>query len=272
VQDELRERLLEEKAADIIHNRAAKVEDVLASGTSLDELPSDLGLSALTGTIDAQGLTIGREPAPIPGSNELRQAIIAAAFEARPGDPPRLTEVRPGQGSGTTMSSYFALALDSVTPPGLRPFADIKETVAEDVAQAARRRHQEEVAAKLLAAVQGGQSLEDAATVAGVTFSRTPLTGRSEPAQGVPRELVAPLFGLKKGEAGMVETAEAFVVFTPAEIVVPDPAADAQAYQRMREGLTDALGNDVDAAFTTGVRTRAQPQVNRKALDNFVQQ
>jgi len=272
VRDDLRAALLEEKAADIIHNRAAKVEDVLAAGTSLDDLPADLGLAAVTGTIDAQGNTMAHEPAPIPGGPELRQAVIAAAFDARPGDPPRLNEVRPSRQGGGGTSSYFALVLESVTPPGLRPFADIKETVMEDVAQAARRRMQEEAAAKLIAAVQGGQSLEDAATVAGATYTRTPLTGRAEPAAGVPRELVTPLFGMKKGEATMVETPEAFLVASPAEIQVPDPAADPAGYQRTREGLATALGNDVDAAFITGVRERAQPVVNRKVLDNFVQQ
>jgi len=267
--EELRERLLEEKAADIIHNRAAKIEDVFAAGTGIDDLPGDLGLAALTGTIDAQGNTMAREPAPMPGPPELRAAVVAAAFEARPGDPPRLNEVRPGQGGGT--SSYYALTLEAVTPPGLRPFEEIKDTVAEDFAQAGRRRTQEEAAARILAAVQGGQSMEDAATVADVALTRTPLTGRTEPTEGVPRELVAPLFGLKKGEATMVETPEAFIIAVAAEIIVPDPAADAAGYQRTRTALADSLSNDVDISFLTGVRTRAKPLVNQKILDNFVQ-
>ena len=47
----------------------------------------------------------------------------------------------------------------------------------------AQRHAQEQAAAKLLAAVKGGQSLADAAAVAGVTVRRTPLVARG----GAPR-------------------------------------------------------------------------------------
>ena len=46
----------------------------------------------------------------------------------------------------------------------------------EDWERDARRREQEAVAAKLLAAVKGGTSLQDAATVAGLRVERTGAT------------------------------------------------------------------------------------------------
>ena len=271
VREELTALVLDDKASAIIHGHAGKIEDSLAGGTSLEDLPGDLGLAALTGTMDAQGNTMAGESAPIPGSPELRAAIVAAAFAARPGDPPRLAEVRPAASAQGGTSSYFAITLEEIVPPGLKQLADIRESVADDLKRDRQRRTQEEIAARILAAVRGGQSLEDAATVANVTFVRTPPTGRAEPAAGVPRELVAPLFGLKKGEATMVETAEAFLVGVAADIIVADPAADGPGYTRTRAALAESLGGDTDTSFVTAVRTRAQPRINQKLLDNFVQ-
>src|SRR6185437_2815572 len=93
VKDELRDRVLAEKATDLMYDRANKVDNILGSGTGLDQLPTDLGLGAVTGTLDAEGNTPQGQPAPIPGPPELRSAIATAAFQAQKGDPPHLIEV-----------------------------------------------------------------------------------------------------------------------------------------------------------------------------------
>lgn len=266
--DELRTRIVAERAADIIYQRATKIEDTLAGGTNLDEMPGNLGLAAITGTMDAQGNTLAGEPAPIPGPPEMRTALVSAAFLARQGDSVKLVEV-PSTTAGSP--SYYAVAVEEIIPPGLKPYADVMDAVKDDATHFAQRRAQEEIAAKLLGAVQAGQSLEDAATVAGVTYRRTPRTGRTEPAEGFPRELVEPIFAAKKGEATMVATAEAFLVAAPVEIVQTDPKADEAGYARISTGLAQAMANDAETAFVNALRLRAKPRVNQKIVDSFVQ-
>ncbi len=79
---------------------------------------------------------------------------------------------------------------------------------------------QEQAAAKLLAAVKGGQSLADAAAVAGVTVRRTPLVTRGASADGMPPQLAQPLFGTEAGRADDGgDAATRFIVAVPAEIV-----------------------------------------------------
>jgi len=269
VAEQIRAGIMAEKAADLIYQRATKVEDALASGTSLEELPADLGLGAAAGSLDAQGNTMDGMPAPIPGPAELRAALAAAAFQARPDDVPRLTEVPPAGNAGAP--SYFAFTLEEITPSGLKPFPEVAEMVKEDVMQDAQRRAQEEVAAKLLTAVQTGQSLEDAATIAGVAYRRTDVTGRAEPAAGVPRELLAPLFALKLGEPTMLETSQTFLVAVAAEINRPDPKNDEAGTARTRDALARELGDDAAASLAVALRTRAQPRINQKMVDSFVQ-
>jgi len=267
VQDALRQQVLAEKAADIIYDRANKVDNILASGSGLDELPSDLGLAGAAGTLDAAGNTPEGKPAPIPGGDVVRKALIEAAFQAHKGDPPRLTEV-PLKGAGGG-SAYYALSVEDVIPPAPKPFAQVRDTVLADWTRDAVRHTQETAAAKLLTAVKQGQTLADAAAVAGVTMTRTPLTGREQPGSGMPPELLRPLFELKPGEPTMVETADSFIVAVPDTIVTPDPTSDPAGYNQVREALAKAVGQDVDAMFVQTLRERAQPRINQANLDSI---
>ncbi len=266
VRDELRARVIADKAIDLIYDRANKVEDLLAGGVQLDNLPADLGLAAVTGTLDAQGMTSTGHPAPIPGSDALRAALIQAAFQMKKGDPARLTQV-PAQGSP---QAFFAVIVEDIEAPTPRPLDEVASRVRADWERDAIRHAQEEAAAKQLAAVKGGQALSSAA--AGLQVRHLPPAGRTAPATGVPAQLVGPLFSLKIGEPTMVETADGFVVAVLREVQAPDPAADPIGFGQLRDALTRAIGNDMETVFATAARDRAKPRVNQQALEQFIQQ
>jgi peptidyl-prolyl cis-trans isomerase D len=266
VKDQLRQLVLDAKAADLIYERANKVDNILASGSGLDELPSDLGLVGVTGTMDADGNTLDGKPAPIPGGDAVRQALIEAAFKAHKDDPPQLIEVPLKAGGG---SAYYALRVEDIIPPAPKPFAQVKDTVLTDWTQDQARHAQEIAATKLLTEVQHGQTLAQAAAGSGLTVTRTPLTGRDQAASGVPPELLRTLFDLKPGEPTMVELPDAFVVAVPAEIKVPEATSDPTGYEQVRAALARALGQDVDEIFAQTLRERAQPRINRQNLDSI---
>lgn len=266
VQDQLHQAVLDSKAADLIYDRANKVDNILASGSGLDELPADLGLAGVAGTMDAEGNTLDGKPAPIPGGDAVRQALVAAAFKANKGDPPQLTEVPLKAGAG---SAYYALQVQDVIPPAPKPFAQVKDTVLTDWRLDQQRHTQETIAARLLTDVQHGQTLAQAASGAGLTVTRTPLTGRDQAVAGVPPELLRPLFSLKPGEPTMVEEPEAFVVAVPAEIVVPDPASNPTGYEQVRTALRESLAQDVNEIFTQTLRDQAHPSINQANLDSI---
>jgi peptidyl-prolyl cis-trans isomerase D len=163
-------------------------------------------------------------------------------------------------------SAYYALVVEGIVPAATRPFDEVKDKVTEDWEQDQRRHAQDEAASRMLAAVKGGQSLADAAAVAGVTVRQTPLVTRGQPAA-----LQRVLFTLKKGEPTMVETADGFIVAVPAEIVEPDPKADAAGYEQVRSAVSRSMAGDLTAVFTDALRQRASPQINRKNFDQIVQ-
>ena len=272
---ELRERVVAEKSADLIYDRANKIDNILASGAGLDELPGDLGVVPLAGTLDAAGNTLEGEPAPIPGDEALRGALIAAAFQQHQGDPPRLTEIAlPGGGS-----AYYALAVEAITPPAIKPFETVKDAVAADVARDGVRKRAEQAAASMLAAIQGGQSFADAATVAGGQMPggrmsggqthRTPLFSRAAPGEVAP-EVAQAAFERKQGEPGMIETPAGFTVFVPVEVVSLDPKVDPVGYGQVRDGLARSVGDDLEQIYAAALRQRDGVQVNETLLNNFV--
>jgi peptidyl-prolyl cis-trans isomerase D len=266
--DGLRTRILASKAADLMYDRANKLDQLLGNGTSLDDVPSDLGIVGVAGTLDAQGDTQAGVPAPIPGPAELRSAIVAAAFQARQGDPAQLTEVATPSTGG---SAYYALTVESIIPPGEKPFDAVRKQVIDDWTLDQRRRSQDKAATAMMVSVQGGKSFSDAATVAGVTPTLSPLVTRNESVPGMDQNLQRVLFGLKKGEATMIETPDGFIVAQLAEVVKPNAATDKAGYDQAREAITRSLSNDVATVFVDAVRARAKPQINQANFDSVVQ-
>jgi peptidyl-prolyl cis-trans isomerase D len=265
---DLRDKLLTDKAADVIYDRANKMDNILASGASLDELPSDLGLAGASGTLDATGNTADGTPAPIPGGDEVKAALIASVFQMRKGDPARLQEIQMSQGHG---SAYYAATVEDITPPALRPFETVQARVIDDITRDQVRKTAEQAAAKLLDAVKGGQSLADTATIAGAAVRRTAPMTRAAASGDVAPEVQQMVFGLKQGEPGMVETPEGFAVAVLAQVTTPDPKVDPAGYNRLRDALARSVGDDIETIFASALRQRAGAEINQSVLDTFVQ-
>jgi len=264
---EVRAHVLADKAAAQIYEAANKADDILGTGVGLDKLSSDIGAVGVQGTLGADGNTADGKPAPIPGPPELRKALVEAAFKTQAGQPPaQLTEVPAEKGA----SAYFALTVESISPPSEKPFDEVKAEVGSDWTEAARQRETEKSAAALLTAVKGGQSLADAATVAGVTARQSPLVSREAQEQGMPAALQHVLFGLRPKEPAMVQTPEGFVVAVPDKIEQPDPKDDPAAYNNITTALDRSIGTDLVTTFNQALRVRANPRVNQSVFDSFV--
>jgi peptidyl-prolyl cis-trans isomerase D len=267
VKDKLRERVVTERALELAYDAANKIDQQLGNGASLDSLASRPGVAATTVTLDAHGRTEDGGVAPLPGEEEIRSAILTAAFEAQKGDPPRLVEV---QTPSTGGSGYYALSVEDSTPAGEKPFETVRDAVNEDWRANERRRSAEVAATDMLKAVKDGKSFTDAASAAGVTPRLSPLVTRGEANPVMPREVQQVLFSLKKGEPTMVENTDGFLVATPVEIIAPDPAADQAGYEQLRAAVTRTIASDIAATFADAVRLRANPRINQANLDQIV--
>lgn len=265
----LRAQLQAEKSADLIDARANKLDDLLAGGAKLDDLPADLGVTTLRATLDATGADAQGQKVALPVDDALRAAVLAEAFRMKQGEPPHLIEAPRTQPNAP--QAYYAVAVEGITPPAPRPMAEVAEQVRADWTKDAVRHAREEQAAGLLAAVKGGKSMAEAAAAAGVAVTALPAAGRASATAGVPVQLIEPLFALKVGEPTMTETEDGFIVAVLSAVVRADPDADPIGMGQIREAMSRSLADDLQASLAFALRDRAAPRINRAAADSIAQ-
>ena len=226
-------------------------------------MPGNIGLVALQGTLDANGNAQDGTPAPIPGGDALKAAVVKAAFAAQVNDPAQLMNGPDG--------SYFALTVDSVTQPALQPYDQVQAKVLSAWKAQEISREAEVNAADLLAQVNAGKSLDDAASAAGDSVAMTPAITRNAPASGVTSQMVPVLFSLKQGQATMQQTDTGFVVAQLKKIVEPTPAQDPGDYAQLQQAMAKSLQNDVGESFLAGLQTRDKVSVDQKLFAQIYQ-
>jgi peptidyl-prolyl cis-trans isomerase D len=259
VREELREEIASERAADLVFERVNRIEDALAGGTPTAEIAARYSLPVTRLVLDAQGRDAEGRPAVLPVPAESRAELLRTIFRAEAGVPTRLEELPTG--------GFLAVELNGVTPPALRAFEAVEADVRRDWGADQRRRAQEAAAAQLLAAVQGGRPIAEAAAAAGLRSDRLgPFARRPEPnappGARIPPELLMPLFAARVGEATMVPTGAGFAVAQLAAIAPANPDADPLMVSRVRAAVEGAMQEDLEQQFQAALRARAGVTLN----------
>ena len=268
VKETLRARVVTEKSLELVYDRANKIDALFGNGATIESLPAGLGAREMGVSFDRNGLTPEETRAVILGEDEIRAAVIAAAFDAGKDDQPHLTEVQTPSNGG---SGYYAVMVDGITPPGAKTFDSVRDAIDTDWRTDQRRRAAEQGAASLLAAVKNGKTFSDAARDAGVPPTLSPLVTRTARDPAMPPAVQNVLFTLKLNDPAMVETAEGFLVAVPVEIISPDPAADAAGYEQLRAAVAKTISNDLSSTMLEALRQRANPRINQTNVDQIVQ-
>lgn len=259
VADKIKARLQLRKAKARVDADLPKLEDALAANTPLDALPSNLGTVTVTATADATGIGSDGKPVTIPGPVALRKAVLKAAFTTPP-------DVRP-QAKSASGNAYFAIAVDKIIKPHLKPYNTVKSAVLSDWTNHQIERQQETTAARLLTLIKSGSSIVRAAGTAGYAVRTTGLISRNPPGtNGIPTKALPILFGLKIGEPTMVETKEGFIVATVTKIVNPAPDADPDTRQRLTSALGEVMQTAALQSFASGLRDRYHVKINPTVL------
>jgi len=253
---------LQKAQADVAQDIDA-LQDALAGQTPLDQLPGNLGLTAVEGTLDANGTTPDGTAAPIPGGADLVAAVVKAVFAAHVGDPAQLLNGPDG--------SYFAVSVEQVLPPSLQPYAQIKDKVLAAWTQDAQSHAAEVKAATLLHDVQAGQTPAAAAAALGETATTGQALTRSSQGAGIDSQMVSLLFSLKPGEASMEQGADGFTVLALTNDIQPDPVQGASAYAQVQQAMDGGMRDDLGGSFLGGLQTRGKVSVNQKLFAQIYQ-
>ena len=259
VRAELAREVAHELAAERIYTIANRVEDSIAEGIPLTEVARRHALTLReVAAMDNDGRAPdGARVDLAPGGTR----VVDTVFATQPGPPTRLVEAEG--------ANFFAVQVQAVTPPALRPFETVAAEVRAAWENAERRRAMEASAAQLLAAVQGGMEFEAAAAAQGWTARRIgPFHRGARGAGAPPPALLQAIFGLAPGGVTMVEANQAFIVVAIARVIAPDQTPE--RLDPLRAALANAIADDLEAQFAQAIQTRAGATINPRAIEIMV--
>ena len=252
--EEARDSLSEEVALDrarrMIADRAQELDDLLAGGATLQELAAEAGMEFGTVEVTAEG------GEGIAAYAEFREVALAAT----PDDFPELHEMEDG--------GVYALQLDELRAPTLRPLAEVR-------LQAAELWRAAETTTRLLAEAE---ALADAPDLAAAAAERglevvevAPIT-RDGFVEGLPEGGVEALFGMAEGEslalAGSGEEATAHVLrLTSVALPAPGDEAAAQMRAALDTQARQGIAQDALELFTRAIEDEAGVSLNSAAIN-----
>jgi peptidyl-prolyl cis-trans isomerase D len=248
--DEAREQLLAEFGQDaarrLIADRVEEIDDLLAGGATLEDLGQDAGLRVET--IDMiPGLTEGMAAYP-----EFRTRAAAA----RDRDFPEVVVMQDG--------GLFALRLDAVLPPELRPYEEVTDAVEADWRATTLRAALATQLDSAKAAVEGGAALG----TQGVTevYARMPREGRVDQA---PPDLMAQVFALEPGALTPIVAGEFTALLRLDEIHTTEgDAAEADAFiDLFAQQLGQQMGTDAFELLTRALEARSTIRLDQAAIE-----
>jgi peptidyl-prolyl cis-trans isomerase D len=242
----LRAELAREEAARRLDKLGNKVDDALAGGATLAEVAPKFGLKMTqVAAADEAGRDEAGHPISIPVDT---REVMKIVFQTEKGDTSRVIAGKDG--------TIFAVHVDTLTPPHVRPLADVREK-AISAWQAERRREVVvDKAKEMAAAIKPDVPLAKLAADRNLTVTTSPpLSRRDENGSITSPALVTKLFSAKPGEVVTTEDAKGAYVAVLKEVQVPDTPTDLQLAP-IRDDLTSRIKLDLATEFTEALRSR----------------
>lgn len=244
---DLQNELALDRARRIIDQSVEDIEDLLASGASLAEVAAETDMQ------------LG-ELAYYPGVSDGPAAYSAFQLEAARVDEGDFAEIQ-----GLDDGGIFALELQEIIPPTLRPYDD----VAEDVAAAWE---EAEVVASLTREAEAAQSRiadGEGFEAAGLTPTQDTLT-RTNFVEGVGPALLARVFEMDPGQSDIVPSGES-VTIVRLDAVIPADLTSESAEARagfINASLTESLSQDIFDSLLGELQSQAEISLNQSAINS----
>ena len=261
VRDTLAKEIARDKAIDGLIGLANRFEDALGGGAPLEEAAAGVGIRVVSvAQMDASGN--GPDGRPVVGEGLPKLDLLAQiAFATAEGSESPLTEMGD--------NGYFALRVDKITPPSLKPLAQVRGEVLAAWRAQALSGLAKAVATTIEREVRAGASLKAAASTQKLAVSVLAPLGRD--GGGVlPQPAAAALFGLAEaGDLAVVRTAEGYHVVRLVAVHPVDPAQDAAGLDKVAGDLAKAMGNDLQGAFESALRREISVKIREANLDRI---
>ncbi|WP_378944362.1 SurA N-terminal domain-containing protein [Paracoccus sp. R86501] len=261
--DDLRGEAALSRAARQIQDRAPDYEDLLAGGATLEELADETDLKL--GQVDWTA-----EGNPEEGSIAGYEAFRERAADITASDFPQLYELADG--------GVFAMRLDEIVPPTLKPFDEVQDDVLADWKQAELQRRLLDLASEQrLAAVaktSPGADAEPQAEApeetAAVEWNSETDMSRSDYMRGLPPQILSQAFTMAEpGDVGVVDAGDRVFVLRLDQISDADLSTDdaVQIVNTVQSRLNQSLQGDIFDYYARHVQRNSKVQINQQAIN-----
>ena len=245
--DEIKGELAGEAARRLVSDLVTDIDDLLAAGDTLEALAADtdMQLGEIFLTADT---TDG-----IAAYENFR----TFANQTQAGDFPEVRDLADG--------GIFALRVDAIVQPALRPLADVKDQVEIDHKRTETLRLLSKKAEQLKTDIEAGASYGSLQTHNEKTVRRSGFV------ENTPSTLVSDVFTLDTGKTIIVAGSESIFIAQLNQINAYDSStADNQALQNAIQQQIDAqLGNDLLTVFSNALRDTAGVSINQPAINQI---
>lgn len=222
--EELRAAIAADEATDLLNAAVTTFEDARAGGASLQDAARQAGLPVLSiPAIEAGGRD--QQGRPVEAVAGL-EAVITAAFQTAEGE---ATDFTP---SG---DADVIAGVDRIIPESVRPLEEVRPQLVEAWTNRERVTRLRELGERIVAAVNGGQSLAAAANAnrARVVVPSRQIDRRGA-MQSLPQGLAGQMFAAAEGAAVTTVQPAGVLIAVIEHINRPDPSADPQIVEATR--------------------------------------
>ena len=262
VRGEIADALTKSKTANALSDLSGKIDDALGGSSTFDEVVADNKLSAqTTPALLASGIDPER---PVP-PNPALAPLLSAGFQMADGDDPQLVPTGPD-------GSFAVVALGRVLPAAPRPLGHAREQVTRDLLADRARLAARRVAGQILAKVNGGASLAQAWTQAGVSAPPPhPLVAAREDidrAEGPTRAPLALMFAMAPGTTKLLEApgGAGWAVIRLERIQPGDASRDQPRVAAVRQALGGLVGREYAEQFARATQKAVGVKTNKDAV------
>ncbi|CAI3935604.1 Peptidyl-prolyl isomerase [Commensalibacter communis] len=268
VKDQLKSELVQSQSKQDFPNNIKKIQDVLAGSQGLDEDQlsklGGLGIIAVTGTLNEQGLTLQGNPAPLPSDEKVKKTMLVNIFSKAKNAPASLIL---GESN-----IYYAFVVEDIVPAHQETFDKAKDLVLHSWQQQNIKRQ-----ANIAATAVFKQAQDNHKPIQDLGIQQFPVKvsesfSRLNPLKTLPPELQSQAFSMQIGQTTMVESPDSFYVASLSNITTPAPKDDSSAYKKLKDNLIQANGDDIYSSFVIFVNKQGKVDVNQKAVDAIVKQ
>ena len=266
VRDELAQQISDRKAIDALLDLVARIEDAVGDGASFEEVARANGLAVQqTAPITARGAAPGVAGYQMPAEVG---SLLGTAFDMVEGSDPVVETVAPNQ-------RFALLTVANIAPAAPPPLAEIRAQVQADFIARRAIERARGVANAILAKVDAGMQLGEAAAQAGVPLPPViPIEARRVDIARPDADAAPPLramFGVPAGKARLVPVSEGngwFVVRT--DEVVPGDVSDAPGLvEATRVQLGQVIGMEYGEQFLRAIERQVGVERNAPTIERL---